>query len=176
MQVLSRKRLEEKKSKTRRNNLRVFFSNPYSSYGDFLTASHELNYELSYSNYDGVRRTWLSHYERQRKRLLAPIMDSITESEFDRFFQEDAMKISGIKYPSWNVESIEKISMTTPILEYSGTTKKALGEYRVRLSGKRTGFPESARFSIEGTLGPDESGNIIYTRKECKEFEKPFIR
>lgn len=154
----------------------AFFSNSYSSYGDYMTASRELNYELSYSNYDGVRRTWLSLYERQRKRLLAPIMDSITESEFDRFFQEDARKISGIKYPSWNVESIEKISITTPILEYSGTAKKALGEYRVRLSGKRTGFPESARFSVEGTLGPDESGNIIYTRKECKEYEKPFIR
>ena len=156
--------------------MNAFFSNSYSSYGDYMTASRELNYELSYSNYDGVRRTWLSLYERQRKRLLAPIMDSITESEFDRFFQEDARKISGSKYPSWNVESIEKISMTTPILEYSGMAKKALGEYRVRLSGKRTGFPESARFSVEGTLGPDESGNIIYTRKECKEYEKPFIR
>lgn len=154
----------------------AFFSNSYSSYGDFMTASHELNYELSFSNYEGVRRTWLSLYDKQRKRLLAPIMDSITESEFDRFFQEEARKISGIEFPSWHVESVEKISMTGPILEYSRTAKNALGEYRVRLSGNKLGFPSSARFSIEGTIGPDESGNIIYTRIKYSIFDKPLIR
>ena len=154
----------------------AFFSNSYGSYGDFMTASHELNYELSYSNYDGVRRTWLSLYDKLRKRLLAPIMESITGSEFDRFFQEEARKISGIEFPSWHVESVEKISMAGPILEYSGTAKNALGEYRVRLSGNKLGFPSSARFSIEGTIGPDESGKIIYTRIKYTVFDKPLFR
>lgn len=155
----------------------AFFSNSYSSYGDYMTASRELNYELSYSNYDGVRRTWLSLYEKQRKRLLAPLMDSITESDFERFFQEDARKISGSECPSWQIESIEKVSMTNPILEYNGTAKKVLGEYRVRLSGNTFTFiPSSARYSIEGTIGPDESGNIIYTRIKYTVLDKPLIR
>lgn len=155
----------------------ALFSNSYSSYRDFMTASHELNYELSYSNYDGVRRTWQSLYEKQRKRLLAPLMDSITESDFDRFFQEDARKICGNECSSWTIESIEKVSMTKPILEYNGTAKKVLGEYRVRLSGNTFSFiPSSARFSIEGTLGPDESGNIIYTRIKYTVLDKPLIQ
>lgn len=149
----------------------AFFSNSYNSYGDFMTASHELNYELSYSNYDGVRRTWLSLYERQRKRLLAPLMDSITESDFDRFFQEDARKITGIECRSWQIESIAKVSMSAPILEYSGTTKKALGEYRVRLKFGILSW--TSRVCIEGTIGPDESGNIVYTRKKYNFYEKP---
>ena len=32
----------------------IFFSISFSSYADFLTKSRELNYELSYSSYDGV--------------------------------------------------------------------------------------------------------------------------
>ena len=153
----------------------AFFSNSYSSYGDFMTASRELNYELSYSDYDGVRKTWLSISEKHRKRLLAPLMDSITESDFDRFFQEDARKICGSDYSSWSIESVEKVSMTTPILEYSGTAKKALGEYRVGMR-RLSIFTCSPRVCIEGTIGPDETGNIIYTRLKYTVFDKPIIR
>ena len=92
----------------------IFFSISFSSYADFLSKSRELNYELSYSNYDGVRRMWLSHYETVKKRLLAPLMDSITASDFDSFFQEQVKLLCDNEFDSWTVEAIDQMSLSSP--------------------------------------------------------------
>lgn len=64
-----------------------FFSNSFRSYQEFMNQSKGLNEELSYCNYDGVRNTWKNLYGQERNRLLAPLMEGITDQTFDSFFK-----------------------------------------------------------------------------------------
>lgn len=153
-----------------------FFSISFSSYADFLTKSRELNYELSYSSYDGVRKMWLSHYETVKKRLLAPLMDSITASDFDSFFQEQVKLLCDNEFDRWTIESIDQMSLSTPILIDGGNAKKTLGEYRIHLRSNTLRLPSTARISIEGTIGPDENGNIVPNRTRFSFLDKPIIK
>jgi len=153
-----------------------FFSISFSSFADFLTKSRELNYELSYSSYDGVRRMWLSHYETVKKRLLAPLMDSITASDFDSFFQEQVKLLCDNEFDRWTIESIDQVSLSTPILIDGGNAKKTLGEYRIHLRSNTLRLPSTARISIEGTIGPDESGNVVPNRTRFTFLDKPIIK
>ena len=153
-----------------------FFSISFSSYADFLTKSRELNYELSYSNYDGVRTMWLSHYEKEKKRLLAPLMDSITASDFDSFFQEQVKQLCDNEFDSWTVEAIDQMSLSSPIFIDGGMAKKSSGEYRIHLRGNTFRLPNTARVSIEGTIGPDENGNVVPNRTRFSFSDKPIIK
>lgn len=153
-----------------------FFSISFSSFADFLGKSRELNYELSYSNYDGVRRMWVSHYETVKKRLLAQLMDSITTTGFDSFFQEQVKQLCDNEFDRWTVESIDQVSLSTPILINGGMAKKSLGEYRVHLRSNIFKLPNTARISIEGTIGPDENGNIVPNRTRFSFLDKPIIK
>ena len=120
-----------------------------------------MNNELSYSNYEGVRTVWKSLYEKERTRLLGPLMDSITESNFEDFFKAQVYQLCEKKYNIWEVESIDQLSLSTPTLVNDGTAKKCYGEYRVHLRGNVFGLlTKDARVSIEGTIGPDESGYL----------------
>lgn len=152
------------------------FSLSFSSYADFLSKSRELNYELSYSNYDGVRRMWLSHYETLKKRLLAPLMDNITASDFDSFFQEQVKHLCDNEFDRWTVESIDQMSLSTPTFVDGGMAKKSSGEYRVHLRSNYLRLPSTARMSIEGTIGPDESGNVVPIRTRISFLDKPIIK
>ena len=142
-----------------------FFSNYFSSYADFISQSRDLNSELSHSNYAGVRKTWSSLYGKERERLLGPLMDSITESVFDDFFKTQVRKLSNERNPIFEVESIDRVNLSTPMLVSDGTAKKCRGEYRVHLRGSAIGLITSAYdISIEGLIGPDELGNLNYER------------
>lgn len=154
----------------------IFFSISFSSYADFLTKSRELNYELSYSSYDGVRKMWLSHYETVKKRLLAPLMDSITASDFDSFFQEQVKLLCDNEFDSWTVEAIDQMSLSSPTFIDGGMAKKSSGEYRIHLRGNTFRLPNTARISIEGTIGPDESGNVVPNRTRFSFLDKPIIK
>ena len=139
----------------------AFFSGTFNYYPDFLKRGKDLNNELSYSNYDGVRTVWKSLYEKERTRLLGPLMDSITESNFEDFFKAQVYQLCEKKYNIWEVESIDQLSLSTPTLVNDGTAKKCYGEYRVHLRGNVFGLlTKDARVSIEGTIGPDESGYL----------------
>lgn len=153
-----------------------FFSNTFNSYAEFIKQGKELNYELLYSKYNGVRKTWKTLYERERKRLLAPLMDNITESDFDTFFQSQVRQLCENELNSWNIESADKVSLSVPIVINGGMAKKSLGEYRVHLCGKHVAFRSTARISIEGTIGPDENGNVIHTRTNFSFLDKPLIK
>ena len=153
-----------------------FFSNFFGSYSDFISKSRELNNELSYSNYEGVRKLWQSLYARERNRLLGPLMDSITETDFDTFFQSQVRRLCENEFNVWKVESIDLISLSTPTLVNEGTAKKSYAEYRIHLRGALWGVATpTARISIEGTIGPDESGTVISNRTGYQFLEKPII-
>lgn len=155
----------------------VFFSDSFNSYADFLNKSRDLNYELLYCNYNGVRRLWQSLYEKERKRLLAPLMDSITESDFDTFFKTQVRLICENSLGSWNIESIEQVSLSTPIVINDGTAKKSSGEYLVNLQLKAVEIiKNTARLNIEGTIGPDENGLIRSNRTSFSFLDKPFVK
>lgn len=153
-----------------------FFSISFSSYADFLGKSRALNYELSYSNYDGARRMWVSHYETVKKRLLAQLMDCITTTGFDSFFQEQVKQLCDNEFDRWTVESIDQVSLSAPILIDGGMAKKSLGEYRVHLRSNIFKLPNTARISIEGTIGPDENGNLVPNRTRFSFLDKPIIK
>ena len=153
-----------------------FLSNSFTSYADFLNQSCDLNNELSHSTYTGVRKLWNSLYEKERNRLLGPLMDSITESDFDEFFKTQVSSLCEKEFNIWDIESIDRVSISTPTLIKDGTAKKSNGEYRVHLRGNVFGIlTKTARISIEGTIGPDESGNIITERIGYQFIEKPIL-
>lgn len=142
-----------------------FFSDSFNSYADFLKKGRDLNSELSYSNYEGVRKMWLSRYESERNRLLEPLLDSVTESNFDNFFQSQVIDLSKSEYSFWVVESIDRISVSSPTRTSDGTAVKAYGEYRLHLKGGVLGLlTKSERVTIDGTAGPNENGYLIYNR------------
>lgn len=154
-----------------------FVEHSFNSYADFLDQSREINAELSSSNYEGVRKSWQSIYERERNQVLGPIMDSITESTFDEFFKTQVRQLCEDEFNVWDIEEIDKISLTTPTLSDDGTIKSASGEYRIHLRGKVLGLiTKEARVSIEGTIGPDESGNIQMNRTGYQFLEKPALQ
>ena len=153
-----------------------FLANTFNSYMEFLNQSRDLNKELSHSNYTGVRKLWKTLYEKERNRLLGPLMDSITESDFDEFFKTQVSSLCEKEFNIWDIESIDRVSISTPTLIKDGTAKKSNGEYRVHLRGNVFGvLTKTARISIEGTIGPDESGNIITERIGYQFIEKPIL-
>lgn len=153
-----------------------FIDHSFNSYADFLDQSREINAELSSSKYEGVRKTWLSLYERERSQVLGPLMDSITETVFDNYFKTQVRQISENEFNIWSIESIDQISLTTPTLSDDGTTKTASGEYRIHLKGNLTGLiKKDARIRINGSIGPDESGNLQKNRTGYEFLEKPYL-
>lgn len=152
-----------------------FFSISFSSYPDFLSKSRELNYELSYSNYEGVQRMWKARYEAVKKRLVAQEIDRITASDFDSFFRDQVKQICAHEYDKCTVESIDQVSLSAPILVDGGMAKKSLGEYRIHLSKKHFMWTSefTATISIEGTIGPDENGNIVPNRTRYSVHREP---
>lgn len=152
-----------------------FVEHSFNSYADFLNHSREINAELSFSNYEGVRKTWQIFYERERNHVLGPIMDSITESSFDDFFKSQVIQLCEEEFNIWDIKEIDMITLTSPTLSDDGTMKKASGEYRIHLNGKMFNTNEVARISIEGSIGPDESGNIQWRRTGYEFLEKPIL-
>jgi len=153
-----------------------FFENSFSSYADFLNQSNYLNSELSYSNYDGVRKTWSNLYEKELNRFLGPLMDSITESSFESFFKTQVREICENEFFTWNVESIDQVYLSTPELVNTGNAKEASGEYRIHLRGSIIGIrTKDALISIQGTIGPDITGQLNYVRTGYQFLEKPVL-
>ena len=153
-----------------------FRSNSYNSLPDFLSQVREINQELSYSNYNGVRKMWTALYEKERDRLLEPILESITEYTFDDFFKAQVRRLCENEFNLWDVESIDQVSLATPTLDNNRTAKKSYGEYRIHLRGKLLGTAESARISIEGTIGINDYGYINETRTGYQFLEKPLLK
>ena len=81
------RKTEVSELKRQYQHIDIFLSNTFNSYVDFLNQTRELNKELSRSDYLGVRKMWLLNYRERHDRLLGELMDSITESNFDEFFQ-----------------------------------------------------------------------------------------
>lgn len=151
-----------------------FLSNSFCSYADFLKQSREMNNELSHSNYVGVRKLWNTLYEKERSRLLGPLLDSIKESDFDFFFQKQVRFLCEKEFNLWEVESVDRISLSMPTLVNDGTAKKTSAEYRVHLRGAVLGVvTPTAIISIEGTIGPDELGNLTSIRTGYQFIKKP---
>lgn len=141
------------------------FSGSFSSYSDFMKKSHDLHKELSYSNYEGARKLWISLYEKERNRLLDPLLDSITESHFEDFFRSQITQLCKSEYSFWELESIDRVTLSSPSRTNDGMAVKAYGEYRLHLKGGIMGIlNKSDRITIEGVIGPNEMGNLIYNR------------
>lgn len=153
-----------------------FFSGSYNSYCDFIHQGRDINRELSQSTYNGVRKTWQTLYEREKNRLLGPVMDGITESDFDAFFKTQVRLLCENEFTFWEIESIDRVSLSTPSIVNDGTAKKSQGEYRVHLRGNIMGIvTKEARISIEGTIGIDESCNITANRTGYQFLQKPIL-
>ena len=142
-----------------------FFSNSFRSYADFMTRSRRLNEELSQSSFPGVRNTWKNLYAQERDRLLAPLMGGITDQTFDSFFKAQIRYLCEQQYNTWNYESIDQVSLSTPAVVRDGTAKESSGTYRVHLRGSILGLRTStATVSIKGLIGIDERGNVFTER------------
>lgn len=153
-----------------------FFSNSFNSYCDYINQSKEIYPELSQSIYEGVRKTWQTLYERERSHLLDPLMDNITELDFDAFFKTQVRLLCENEFNIWEIESIDLVSLSTPSLLNNGIAKKSQGEYRVHLRGNILGVvTKVASISIEGTIGIDESCNIIEVRTGYQFLQKPIL-
>ena len=146
------------------------FSDSFSSFVDFMKKSHDLNKELSYSNYEGPRKLWLSLYEKERKRLIDPYLESITESYFDNFFRSQIIQLCRSEYSFWELESVDRVSMSSPSRTNDDTAVKAYGEYRLHLRGVGV-LTKTDRITIEGVIGPDEMGSLIYNRTGYQFYE-----
>ncbi|MBR3456130.1 MAG: hypothetical protein IKH26_12500 [Bacteroidaceae bacterium] len=153
-----------------------FFSNPFSSFADYMNQSRDLNRELSNSNYYGVRQTWKNLYEKERNRFLGPILDSITDSDFDAFFRSQILTICENEFSIWEIESIDQMSLTPPALMSNGMAKESTGEYRIHLNGTIIGlFNPEAIITISGNIGPDETGQKNYIRTSYEFLKKPIL-
>ncbi|PNE28831.1 hypothetical protein BHU09_04840 [Tannerella sp. oral taxon 808] len=154
--------------------MRDFFSYSFDSYADFLDQSRELNEKLSSSKYTGVQKMWLSFYEAECNRLLEILMRYITENEFDAFFKIQIRQLCDNEFMTWDVESIDQISLSEPTLVSDGTAKKSYGEYRVHLRGNILGIDtDIAIVKIDGVIGVDASGKVRYARTGYQFVEKP---
>ena len=152
-----------------------FCSKSFSSYGDFIKESRELNNELSRSNYTGVRKMWFALYTKGRDRLLGPLLDGITASDFDTFFVSQVRLLCENEFSYWEIDAIDQVTLSTPTLNEDGTAKKALGEYRVHLSGKFGLIKPTAEITIEGTIGPNVLGYVTPVRTSYKFTKKPIL-
>lgn len=75
---------------------------------------------------------------------------------------------------TWDVESIDQISLSEPTLVSDGTAKKSYGEYRVHLRGNILGIDtDIAIVKIDGVIGVDASGKVRYARTGYQFVEKP---
>jgi len=152
-----------------------FLSETFISYADFLEKGKVLNDELAYTRNTGVSKLWKSLYEKERKRILAPLMDSITRAEFDEFFLEQVRILCENEFNTWSIESIDQVSLSSPIEIEDGEAKKSSGEYRIHLRGNILGSSNSARIAIDGTIGFDQTGHIQKQRTYYSFLDKPFL-
>ena len=137
-----------------------FFSQSFRSYPEFMKVATVLDKEMSLSVYEGVKNTWKNLYGQERDRLLAPLMDNITEDTFDSFFKTQVRYLCEGEYKTWSIESIDQVSLNTPTVIRDGTVKEASGVYRVHLRGSILGIRTStATISVNGRIGVDQSGN-----------------
>lgn len=153
-----------------------FFSNTFRSYPEFMSQAKGLNDRLSLSNYEGVRNTWKNLYGQERNRLLAPLMDGITDLTFDAFFKTQVRNLCDGKFATWNFESVDQVSLTTPVVVRDGTVKESSGVYRVHLRGGIIGLRTStAMVSISGRIGVDSRGELVYERTGYEFTDSPLL-
>jgi len=154
-----------------------FFSNTFSSYCDFIKQSKKINQDLSRSTYEGVRRLWKDLYGNERDLLLEPLMESITESDFDAFFKDQAKYLFRNEkgFIDWTINSVDQVSLSTPTTVKDGTAKKTNGEYRLHVSTLGGNINRIAIIAIEGIIGFDESCNKFEDRTRFDFIEKPSL-
>ncbi len=153
-----------------------FFAQSFDSYEVFLKESRKINEDLSNSNVEGVRKLWQTLYEKERNRLLGPMMDQITVDSFDSYFKNQVKRLCDEELRSWEVTSIDQMSLTTPELDEKGDKKKARGVYRVHLKGNIIGvFDGTAQVAIEGEIGVNVLGELFQNRIGYEFQEKPLL-
>lgn len=151
-----------------------FFSKSFENYATFMSESRELNAELSRSNYSGVRQLWKNLYEEEQNRLIESVLDNITASNFDSFFRSEIRKICENEFYTWEIESIDQVSLSTPTPINGKIGKEASGQYRIHLRGAVLGLRTSeAILSIEGAIGISDTGSFNYIRTGYHFLEKP---
>ncbi len=152
-----------------------FFSKSFESYITFKYESRDLDNELSNSIYSGVRLLWQDMYEQEQDRLVESAMDGITTSNFESFFRSDVMKLCDDEFFTWEIESIDQVSLSTPTPVEGRIAKEASGEYRIHL--RKFGFLRTgtAVLTIDGEVGIGESGSLIYQRKGYHFLDKPIL-
>ena len=153
-----------------------FFSGSYRTYPEFMSESRPLDVSLSYCNYEGVRNTWNNLYGQERSRLLAPLMDRITELTFDGYFKNQVRSLCQEEFKTWDYESIDRLSLSTPTIVRDGSVKEASGQYRVHLRGNIIGIRTStATVAISGLIGVDADGNLVSERTGYDFLDSPIL-
>lgn len=153
-----------------------FFSKPFSAYADFVDQGRDLNDELSNSVYDGPRKAWQLRYEKERRRLLTFLLSTIRQSDFGTFFRSQVKSQSKNEFQLWRIDSIAQVSLSTPVLVSDGTAKQAVGQYRVYLCDRAVGLiHDDAIVTIEGTIGPDETGHLTPVCTSFQFVRKPIL-
>jgi hypothetical protein len=153
-----------------------FFSKTFRSYPEFMREAETLDRSLSSCNYEGVRNTWKNLYSRERERLLAPLMNGITEDTFDSFFRTQVRSLCENQFLTWSLESIDQVDLKTLTVVRDGTAKESSGVYRVHLRGSILGFRTStATVSISGLIGVNPAGDIVSERTGYDFMDQPIL-
>ena len=74
---------------------------------------------------------------------------------------------------TWEVESIDQVSVTTPSPVEDRWAKEATGEYRIHLRKFGMFRTGDALLSIEGRIGITDAGELQFFRKGYHFVEKP---
>ena len=159
---------------TQYQKMDFFTKRSFFSYSDFVKQSREYDTDFSSSNYEGVKRTWQSYYDNQRRHLLGQAMDGITKNLFHKRFTDHIEQTCKREFKNWKVLLIDTISLTAPTLTDDGCAKKASGTYRVHLRASNVlnvqwkpgkGFlkrkEKDASIAIKGTIGYNKESGVL---------------
>jgi len=153
-----------------------FFSTKYTSLQDFNQSAQGLDAQFSKSKYEGVKNTWASLYKKERESILSPLLEKIDEDAFDSFYTAEIKEICARELKGWDVESINKVGITTITSAKEGSAKQCRGVYRVDLKGGGFlgGKSGEARVSVSGEIGPNPAdGSLDYTLIAYNFIDKP---
>lgn len=151
----------------------AFFSKAFDSYATFKNESRNLDSDFSLSRYEGVRKLWKQLYEQEERQLMEELMENITVSSFDEYFRSEARSLSDKEFMTWEVESIDQVSVTTPSPVEDKWAKEATGEYRIHLRKFGMFRTGDALLSIEGRIGITDAGELQFFRKGYHFVETP---
>lgn len=140
-----------------------FFTNHSINYSDFMVESADINREMSVCPYEGIQKTWRGLYEKEKRRLIRPLIEQITEQKFDEFFQEQIKKVCNQRYDNLSIQSVDRLDISSPVIKADGVTKECNGRYCVHAVKRYLSIaksPKEVEVDVKGEIRVDETGGF----------------